>query len=143
MSIGTLICLIGLSAQYLKASDTLHRRNIIGLEAGYHKGFIFAHSKDVQNTDGSYPSGFELSLYRQQRSSQIWDLCRCYPKSGFSIQYFDYDNTILGKSVNLNTFLEPYFNTGNKIQLFCSRACGILLFNQSLSSGTQPNQYVL
>lgn len=103
----------------------MYQKPVVGIEAGFHKGFIFAHSKDVQNTDGSYPWGIEISLFRHQRNKQVWDLCRCYPKSGLNAQYFNYDNRILGHSLNLNTFLEPYFNTGNRLQISIRGLAGL------------------
>ncbi len=125
-----LLACIFLNNNIVTAQSITHTHNetesaVISLGAGYHKGFIFAHSKNVQNTSGSYPSGIELSVNLHQRSQRVWDLCNCYPRNGFSLQYFNYDNTVLGRSVHLNTFLEPYFNIRKKIQLSVRGLAGL------------------
>jgi hypothetical protein len=85
------------------------------LSISLHKGFIFAHSKDVENTANSYPNGILLEYTKQLLDDKTWENCNCYPRKGYFIQYFDYDNAVLGKSIQLGTFIEPYWGYGKRI----------------------------
>jgi hypothetical protein len=83
-------------------------------------GFIFAHSKDVENTAGSRPFGASVEYSKLKFDSSTYNLARCYPKTGFSLFYFNYDNAILGHSLSGVWFLEPSFYL-SKRWLFATR----------------------
>lgn len=110
LTIGLLLTFVRLSkAQVLKQ---------IGLNTHY--GFIFAHSKDVENTRGSYPLGIALEYSKLKFDSSTYSLCRCYPRTGLSLMYFNYDNKVLGHSISSIYFLEPSFIINKKL-LFTPR----------------------
>lgn len=102
---------------YLQAQVATTERSLFSVGLSAHRGFIFAHSQDVQNTAGSYPWGIQLDLNWHKRNQKTWDECYCYPRTGFQIQYFNYDNAILGQSVHVNAYIEPYFNFRQRFQL--------------------------
>ena len=74
-----------------------------------HYGFIYAHDKDVENTDGSRPFGISLEYSILKFDSASFNIARCYPKSGISLIYFNYDNPVLGHSLTCAYFIEPSF----------------------------------
>jgi hypothetical protein len=74
-----------------------------------HYGFIFAHTKDVENTKGSAPLGLSLEFSKLKFDSASFNIARCYPKTGFSLIYFYYDNAVLGHSISCAYFIEPTF----------------------------------
>jgi len=85
-----------------------------------HYGFIYAHDKDVENTAGSKPSGLSLEYATLKFDSASFNLARCYPKSGFSFIYFNYDNAVLGHSLTCAYFIEPSFALSDRC-LFAPR----------------------
>lgn len=84
-------------------------RDMFSVGAGIQHGFIFVHSPAVKYTKGSNPTGIEFVLSRQRNDAQVWDLCNCFPREGLVFNYYDYDNTILGRSYTAAYFLEPAY----------------------------------
>lgn len=83
--------------------------------AGVQYGFIFAHSQAVQNTKGANPTGVDLVIGRQRNDAAAWDLCRCYPRKGLLISYYDYDRNLLGKSFSAAYFIEPTYKLSRRL----------------------------
>lgn len=90
-----------------------------------HKGFIFAHSKDVENTAGSYPIGIQLEYNKQLLDEKTWEMCNCYPRTGYFLQYFNYDNAVLGSSIHTGTYIEPYWGYRNRVGLSLKGMAGL------------------
>ncbi len=90
-------------------------QNLANLGLSSHYGFIFAHSKDVENTSGSRPIGLALEYSKLKFDSASFNLARCYPNTGFSLIYFNYDNKVLGHSATCSYFLEPTFALSKKL----------------------------
>jgi len=90
-------------------------------------GFIFAHSKDVENTSGSRPIGFSVEYSKLKFDSISYNYARCYPKTGFGLTYFNFDNRVLGHSLSANYFLEPSFALSRQT-MFAPRGCVGLSF---------------
>ncbi len=96
--------------------------NSYGLSSHY--GFIFAHSKDVQNTEGANPFGIQLDYSRTLIDSATWNLCNCYPRTGLMLQWKDYDRALLGQSVALAAYIEPFFNYKQRLQFSLKGSAG-------------------
>jgi len=107
--------------------DTLAKKQsaIFGVSAGFQYGFIFAHSPTVENTQGARPLGVEVSLSWQRSDADTWDLCRCFPRNGLLLAFYDYDTRILGKSFTAAYFLEPSYRIGKKTQFSLRAAAGL------------------
>lgn len=74
-----------------------------------HYGFIIPHSVAVQNTAGSTPYGIELNYGISDTGKATYDLCNCIANNYLNITAFNYDNKILGHTINLNYAFEPQF----------------------------------
>lgn len=74
-----------------------------------YRGSIFVHSNDVENTSGSNPFAIELAYSKRYKSESVWDLCRCYPTTGFVAAYQNYDNEILGHGAHIAYFIQYHF----------------------------------
>lgn len=98
---------------------------LFSVSTSYHKGFIFAHSADVENTANSFPWGFQLDLNWLKRNQRTWDNCYCYPRTGVMIQYFNYDNTVLGHGLNVAGFIEPLFFPHARVNLSLKGMTGL------------------
>lgn len=94
-----------------------------------HYGFIFVHSDDVENTRDSRPFGLQFDLSVQRTDQTSYDLCRCSPRQGFSLYYFNYDNDILGQSLSPAYFLEPTFRLGAKLSYAFRGTVGLSFLN--------------
>ncbi|HKR06437.1 MAG TPA: acyloxyacyl hydrolase [Bacteroidia bacterium] len=126
------------SAQQL-LNDTSSRYNdIYSLGAGVHYGFIFAHVKEVENTKGSLPWGIEIDLSRQLINNPVWDECRCYPRTGLVVSYFDLDNSVLGKSINAAWYVEPFLSVHHRINLSMKGAAGLSYLTNPYNEISNP-----
>jgi hypothetical protein len=77
----------------------------IGLQKHY--GFAFAHKDEVKFISGARPFGMALEYTRLKFDSASYNLANCYPKTGISLMYFNYNNSIVGHSVSAVYFIEP------------------------------------
>lgn len=66
-----------------------------------HSGFIIYHQSNVGHLAQSFPVGITASFYRQNIGAKAWAKAYKYPFSGVSLQYLDYNNSVLGKSLAL------------------------------------------
>lgn len=104
-----------------------------------HYGFVFAHSKDVQNTKGAKPIGIELDLNKQLIRNESWDECRCFPRTGLLISYFDLNNEVLGKSFNAAWYIEPFLSTSRLFNLSLKGAAGLSFATNPHDTETNPD----
>jgi hypothetical protein len=105
--------------------STVPRTTQFSLGLAAHYGFIFAHSADVENTRGARPVGLHIDLVWQRFDQRSWETCACYPRHGISLNYFDYDNTVLGRGLHAAYFLEPTFRLGASTSLSVRGAVGL------------------
>jgi hypothetical protein len=105
---------------------------------GVQHGFIFAHSEDVQNTKGARPTGIEAIFSWQRNDAAIFDLCRCYPRQGLLLAYYDYDVKLLGKSGTAAYFLEPTYRLGNRVLFSFKGAAGLSYLSNPYDSISNP-----
>lgn len=122
----------------LHAQDTEPAR-IDRIGGHFHYGIIFAHSPEVENTADSYPRGLQLEWNWQRISEQVWQNCQCYPQMGFLLSFYDYNNPILGHSLQLAYFLEPTFRLGKAWQLNLRGAAGLAFLSNPHDPVRNPN----
>ncbi len=113
-----------LPAQESSATDSAGPRFIRYAGMGLHAGFIFAHNKLVQNTKGSFPRGVEADLSRQILKSPVWDECRCFPRSGLILSYFDFGNITLGRSFSAGIYIEPFLSVRHRVNISLKGVAG-------------------
>jgi hypothetical protein len=104
-----------------------------------HYGSIFAHSPAVENTANSFPWGIQLEANWQKISKKVWDNCYCYPQVGFLVSYYNYDNTILGKSIQVAYFLEPTFKLTQRTSFSVRGIVGLSYLTNPYDSIKNPN----
>lgn len=115
MFTGYKYCIAGVLFLLNTGHQALFAQQLRSLSLFPHYGFIFVHSDDVENTRDSRPFGLQLDLSVQRIDQTTYDLCRCSPRQGFSLFYFNYDNSILGQSLSPAYYLEPVFKLGPKL----------------------------
>ncbi|TAE66715.1 MAG: acyloxyacyl hydrolase [Bacteroidetes bacterium] len=123
----------------LKAQEDSLRKNIFKIGTQFHYGSIFAHSEAVENTSGSRPFAFQADFIWQKISKKVWENCNCYPKTGFSLAYNNYNNQYLGQSFNFAYFLEPYFKLNARFNLSFRTSFGGAWLSNPYDVQTNPN----
>jgi hypothetical protein len=107
--------------------------------ARLHDGFIFAHNIHVQNTKGTHPYGFELEYSHLRTDPLTVEKYKCYPRSGFSFTYVDFNKDFLGRSYSLSYFLEPNFRLGNALKMNVRGAAGFSYLTNPYDSIKNPD----
>ncbi len=125
-------------AQQLNTADSVNYHDIYSVGIGAHYGFIFAHSKDVQNTKGAHPWAVELDINRQIVRNESWKECRCYPRTGLVLSYFNLNNEVLGQSFNAAWYIEPFLSTSHRFNLSMKGAAGLSYLTNPYDAETNP-----
>jgi hypothetical protein len=129
----------------LCAQDSLSMKHSFsyGLYGNY--GFIFAHSVDVENTANSFPAGLTASFNWQRTDKQIANQYNCFPRHSLLIGYYNFDNTILGKGLNIAYSIEPHFMISQRLSFFPKASIGAALLSNPYDAETNPtnNSYSL
>ncbi len=102
--------------------------NKFGLRA--YTGSIFVHSDDVENTSGSRPFAIEIEYSKRYKGAEVWNLCRCYPTTGFVLAYHNYDNEIIGNGGHLGYFVQYHFLQRSRLSPYL-RGLGGLSYNNN------------
>lgn len=111
---------------------------VFSLGAGLQHGFIFAHSPAVENTKGARPTGLEMTFSWQRNDAAVWDLCRCYPRKGLLLSYYDYDTKILGKGITGAYFLEPMYRLNKNLFFSFNTGAGLSWLTNPADSVRNP-----
>lgn len=126
---------VKVSAQKKNLPDSLRQ---LVLAARFHSGFIFAHNIYVQNTKGVHPNGFELEYSHLRTDSAEAAKFKCYPRTGFSFTYVDFNSDLLGRSYSAAYFLEPNYRLGNKLRMNLRAAAGFSYLTNPFDSVKNP-----
>ena len=126
LSITLLLLLVkAVSFSQSSESQSIQKPLFFTIGAGMHYGLVFAHSKAVQNTKDSKPRGIEIDLSKRLINNTAWDECRCYPRAGLVVSYFDLNNKILGNAFNAGAYIEPFFFPHHRINLTLKGVAGV------------------
>jgi hypothetical protein len=71
----------------------------------YQRGFIFQHKVDMDQLVTGHVSGWELFYHKQYLGLKPWEHFYRFPQVGVSLQYFDFNNHLLGKVYSLNPYI--------------------------------------
>lgn len=126
---------INVSAQMKDLPDSLRQ---LVFAARFHSGFIFAHNTYVQNTKGIRPNGFEFEYAHLHSDSAEVAKFKCYPRTGFSFTYIDFNSALLGRSYSAAYFLEPNFRLDNKLKMNLSLSSGLSYLTNPFNSVKNP-----
>ncbi len=91
-----------------------------------HRGFIIIHSRDIRPVEDSYPFGLTLDFSRHYTDRETWSKCRCFPRAGVQLSWFNFDNTaILGHGIILAPYIEPFFGKPAGLTLSFRASAGL------------------
>lgn len=87
----------------------------IGLKA--HRSFIIQHTKTLSDkVTSSNPWMIEADLNWHLRKQKTRDYCNCYPRTGISFMYTNFDLPgILGDALSVYAFIEPFIRADKKL----------------------------
>jgi hypothetical protein len=84
----------------------------ISSQVGY--GSIIPHRRAIEPlVNDTNPWGISLEISRLRYTQSAWNTCNCYSQNGMAITYFNFDHPVLGSSINLVAFAEPYLTLRN------------------------------
>ncbi len=116
--------------------------NPISLGIRGHYGFIIPHSRAIAEISNSKPWGIETDLSWHLMRERIWKHCYCYPRTGFSLSYFNFDNPeILGHSVALYPFIEPFIRPQNKMSFSFRFGIGPSIVTKIYDEESNPDNF--
>ncbi len=141
----TSIFLLAIPMQYLQAStdrDSTEVKNVLCLGIRGHYGFIIPHSKQIKELSYATPWGVEGEIAWHLMGENIWRYCYCYPRTGFGLFYLNFDNPeILGYSVALYPFIEPYIRAEKKLSLSFRFGIGPAYVSKYYDPETNPDNF--
>jgi hypothetical protein len=117
---------------YAKANNDslLYKRTSYFLRASLHNGSIFAHSKRVDYSANAPVLGFEIELIRQRLDNLDAHYNQKGFVSGFGLNFFNINNTVIKNNVNAFYTLESNVLKTQKLNL-AVKACAGLNFISS------------
>lgn len=99
-------------------------------------GNVILHSQELRPIGASYPIGISIDYGKHQSTQKVWNVCNCYPRSGVSLTFWDFDNPdVLGYGFSGMYFIQPVFGAKNRISFSLRAAAG-------LSYQTKPHDEV-
>ena len=117
-------------------------RNPFSLAIRGHYGSIVPHSKAIAEISEANPWGIEADLAWHLMGERIWKQCFCYPRTGLSLGYFNFNlPDVLGYSVFLYPYLEPYIRPQKKISLSFRFGLGPAWVSKLHDSTTNPDNF--
>lgn len=127
----------------LQSFDTLSQNFYAGREQRWSvaasTGFIFVHSKNVENTKGAHPWGIQADYAWRRIDSSTYKKFYSFPVQGFSLSYFNFDNTVLGHGVIAAYFLEPEIRFGKRSGVHFRTAAGITWLSNPYDEEKNPD----
>ena len=130
----------GRELDFIKSDTTSQDLFVLGLRQHY--GFIIIHSKDLRAIKNSYPIGTELNFNWYKIDQESWNLCNCYPKAGFLISFFDFNNRkILGYGYNLAGFVEAFFRAHKNTSFSFRTAAGLSIETNPYDTIYNPENF--
>ncbi len=134
-----LLSLTILLASLYKAQAQYQPQSVWG--ARVHYGTIFVHSDSVKNVGGNSPRGFEIEMARQWMDTAFKSKYGCYPRTGWSLSYFDYNTPILGQVLNLGYYIQPVFILNNRWQWYYKVGLGFGYLSSPYNAETHPDNH--
>jgi hypothetical protein len=116
--------------------------NILCLGIRGHYGLIIPHSRQIRELSHANPWGVEGEVTWHLLRERIWRYCYCYPRTGFGLFYVNFDNPgILGYSVALYPFIEPYIRAEKKLSFSWRFGIGPAYLSKYYDPETNPDNF--
>lgn len=138
-----LIFLFISSGHVFAHNDSLHySKTYRAIGTKVHYGFIIPHSEEISGISHSNPLINELDFSWHFTDYKTWQYCSCYPRIGLSLMYINFNNPeILGHSVTLAPYVEPFFGAQKKISQSFRFLAGYAYLNNIYDATKNPENH--
>lgn len=117
------IVLTPLSFAQEKQFNSIENPTFIGLSFDY--AYVLQHTGSLEEMGDAYPNGLSIDWGKLLLSENAWEFCNCLPKLGVELAYWNFDKkNILGSGIVALGYVEPYFRTQKKANLFFRMGLG-------------------
>lgn len=111
--------------------------SFIGLSLDY--GYILQHTSSLRKIGDTYPYGVSIEWGKTLLNQNAWEFCNCFPKLGVEASYLNFgENDVLGQSLIVLGFAEPYFNVQKEVHIFFKLGLGGTYLNQPFDLISNP-----
>ncbi len=144
MRIARLLCLslFLLHSAHVEGQDIEKLPNPVSLAIRGHYGFIIPHSRAIAEISNSNPWGIEADLSWHLMRERIWKHCYCYPRTGFSLNYYNFNfPEVLGHSVAIYPYIEPFIRPQNKFNVSFRFGIGPAWVSKIYDAETNPDNF--
>jgi len=133
-----IIALIG-TAAYGQTNDS--SKALFGIGIRGHRSFIIQHSKKLSNEiTSSHPWMIEADVNWHLRKQKSWEYCHCYPRTGFSFLYTNFDlPEILGSALSIYSYIEPFIRADRRLNYSFRFGLGLSYLNRVYDAETNPD----
>jgi len=111
----------------------------IGVKA--HRSFIIQHTKKLSDAvTSSNPWMIEADMNWHLRKRSTWDYCHCYPRTGISLMYTNFDlPEILGDAISVYAFIEPFIKADRRLNYSIRFGMGPAFLTTLYDAETNPD----
>ena len=105
------------------------------------RGFIIRHTKKLKDeVTQSNPWSIETEAIWHLRKRGIWDYCYCYPRTGISLNYTNFDlPAIIGSAISVYPFIEPYIRAEKPLHFSVRFGMGPAYMTKPWDEETNPD----
>lgn len=105
-----------------KPDTTDAEKSVIALKSisfRAHRSFIIQHSNKLQDEfTQSNPWILDAEISWHLRKKGVWDYCSCFPRTGFALNYINFDlGDTLGSAIATYAFIEPYIVPSRRLSM--------------------------
>jgi hypothetical protein len=124
---------------YAQKDSTFIESRPIYLGLSFDYGFLLRHSQSLREIDDAYPFGIRFDVSKLLLTRKSWEFCNCFPRVGISLAYWNWDNAeVLGNGVVPLAYVEPYFATQKRTNLFVRMGLGGAYLTNPFDEVTNP-----
>ena len=110
-----------------------------------HRGFIIKHTKKLKDeVTQSNPWSIEAEAIWHLRKRDTWDYCSCYPRTGISLNYTNFNLPgILGSAISVYPFIEPSIRPENPLHFYIRFGMGPAFVTKVWDEENNPDNLFL
>jgi hypothetical protein len=117
-----------------------HSQKVYYLGASYSHGLNLNRVGD-REFGKSIPSGFDLYFHRQREGNKYWEKLFNYPQTGWSLNWIDHRNKLLGHTFALNRYMNYVFWKGHSFEVYLKLSQGIMYATKFYEAGSRSNEH--
>ena len=115
--------------------------SLFSIGAKVHRSFIIQHTQKLsREITASNPWMIEADLNWHLRKQHTWEYCHCYPRTGMSFVYTNFDlPRILGSAFSVYAFIEPFVRADRRLNFSIRFGLGPSFLTRVYDEETNPD----